>query len=93
MAKITKGVKFLFCVLIILPVALATTGIIQTFVIKAKKQELLKAQNALTQAQKEYDKQKDKHDYKNSDEYNDKYLEYEEGYGEEGDIDIDVEVE
>lgn len=90
MAKITRGVKFLFCVLIILPIALATAGIIQTFVIKAKKQELLKAQNALTQAEQEYEKQKDKYDYKNSDEYNDKYLEYEEGYGEDGDIDVEV---
>lgn len=90
MAKITKGVKFLFCVLIILPIALATAGIIQTFAIKAKKQELLKAQNALTQAQQEYETEKDKYDYKSSDEYNDKYLEYEEGYGENGDIDIEL---
>ena len=65
-------------------------GIFPFYTIKAKKQQLLKAQNALTRAEQEYEKQKDKYDYKNSDEYNDKHLEYEEGYGEDGDIDIEI---
>lgn len=92
MAKITRGVKFIFCVLIILPIALATAGIIQTFVIKAKKQELLNAKSSLNQAEQKLQEEQDKLNYKESDEYNDKYLEYEEGYGEKDDIDIDVNI-
>ena len=64
---------------------------LQAFIIKSKKKELLNAQNSLTQTQQEYEEQKDKYDYKNSNEYNDKYLEYNEGYGEDGDIKIDIQ--
>jgi len=91
MAKATKGIKFLIVVLFIFPIILLCTGVIQTFIIKSKKKELLNTQNSLTQAQQEYEEQKDKYDYKNSNEYNDKYLEYNEGYGEDGDIKIDIQ--
>ena len=57
MTKQTKLIKFMLVVLLLIPVILFTTAIIQSFILKNSQKKLLEAQNCLNQAQKELDKQ------------------------------------
>ena len=78
-------------VLLLIPIVLFVTGIVQTFVLKAKQNQLLNAQNELAQSQQEYNDLESEYDYKTSDEYLEEYYKYYYGYGQEGDVVVEIE--
>lgn len=86
MTKQTKMIKFMLAILIIIPVTLLVTGLVQTFVLKSKQAELANAQTQLEQSTDQYNNLEDEYNYKTSDEYLEEYHKYHNGYGNEGDI-------
>ena len=91
MAKQTKKVKFLFVVLMLIPLALFVAGIYQTFSLKSKQNDLNNLNATLTQKQEEFSELEKIDEYKSSDEYKNQYHKHEsDGYGEEGDIQIEL---
>ncbi|MBE7082482.1 MAG: hypothetical protein E7378_02225 [Clostridiales bacterium] len=96
MAKQTKKVKFLFVVLMLIPLALFVAGICQTFSLKSKQNELNNLSTTLTQKQEELSKYNQMDDYmfdddELSEEFKKEYHKHEsDGYGEEGDIQIEL---
>ena len=78
-------------VLLLIPIVLFVTGIVQTFVLKSKQNALLNAQNELAQQQQEYHDLQNEYDYKTSDEYLEEYHKYYNGYGQDGDVVVEVE--
>ena len=95
--KQTKMVKFVFAILLLIPAVLLTTGIIQTFVIKNSKSQLLSAQNELNKAQTELSQLTETENYINSDQYLEDYYKnngYDgKDYGKEGDTEIEIVTE
>ncbi len=76
-------------VLIIIPVVLFLTGVIQTFVLKSKQAELANSKYTLEQSiQKEKDLENEAK-YKESDEYIKEFNRYNNNKGEEGDIGLE----
>ena len=77
-------------ILLIIPVFLFVTGIVQTFVLKSKQNELAKSKYALEQSKNEQDELNEEYEYVKSDEYFKDYLKHNEYdgkyYGEDGDI-------
>lgn len=94
MTKQTKVIKFMLVVLIIIPIALLITGIVQTFVLKNAQQNLLEARKALEYYEQEYTNLEDQYNYMQSDEYKkeqQKHNEYDgDNYGDDGDIDVNI---
>lgn len=90
MAKQTKMIKFMLVILLIIPIALLTTGLVQTFVLKSKQAELANAQTQLEQSSSEYEAYKNEDEYKSSDDYLKEYHKYKNGYGDDGDVIIDI---
>ena len=78
-------------VLLLIPIVLFVTGIVQTFVLKSKQNQLLNAQNELAQQQEEFDNLQNEYDYKTSDEYLQEYHKYYSGYGNDGDVVVEIE--
>ena len=69
---------------------LLLTGIILTFVLKTKQSNLNSQNTENIQLEQEYKNLKEQNDYKNSNQYADDYFQYEQGYGNQGDIIIEV---
>ena len=90
MTKNTKMIKFMLFVLLLIPLVLFVTGIVQTFVLKSTQNKLAQAQNDLTQSTQEYNDLQNEYDYKTSDEYLEEYHKYYSGYGQEGDVEIEI---
>ena len=92
--KQTKKVKFVFAVLLIVPMVLFTIAIVQTFVVKSKKGYLTDAQTTLSERQEVYDENSEIYNYMNSEEYWEEYYKHHpqngENYGNEGDINIEI---
>lgn len=94
MVKQKKLIKLMLFVLMLIPLILLLTGIVQTFVLKSKQQQLLNAQNELTLSQQELLKQQQIYNYQSSDEYkeeNFKHNEYNgQNYGNKGDVNVEI---
>ena len=88
MLKQTKMIKFMLVVLIIVPIALFVTGIVQTFVLKSKQNELASAQYNLEQQTDKEKELNEEYDYKTSDEYLEEYYKHKSNLGEDGDVKI-----
>ena len=92
--KQTKMVKFVFCVLFLVPIVLFVTGVVQTFVIKSEKSKLENVQTQLAEAKQEYEEKSEIYRYMDSDQYLEDYYKHNgydgEEYGEDGDINIVV---
>ena len=84
-------IKFMLFVLLLIPIVLFVTGIVQTFVLKTKQNELAKANADLTNSTQEYNDLQNEYDYKTSDEYLEEYYKYYYGYGNEGDVVVEIE--
>lgn len=69
MPKQTKMIKFMLVVLIIIPMVLFITGVVQTFVLKSKQNELYNSQYTLSQTENKKKELSDEADYKESTEY------------------------
>ena len=65
----TKLIKTLIIVMLIIPVILFVTGIIQTFVIKSKQKQLSDLQNSINASKEIEQEYKEIEDYMQSDEY------------------------
>ncbi len=76
MTKQTKTIKFMLFLLIIIPIILFSVGIIQTFVLKSKQNELANANYVLDQKLQTEQELQNEADYKSSDEYKDEYQKY-----------------
>ncbi len=76
MTKQIKLIKFMIVVLLIIPIALFFTGIIQTFVLKSKQDKLTNATQELYASQQELEKQKEIEEYVYSDEYKEEYYKH-----------------
>lgn len=96
MPKQTRMIKTMLIIFLLIPIILLFAGIIQTFVLKTKQAELLKAKNNLTQAEQEYEVLNQKHKYVYNDdgtlseEYLKEYYKHKGNYGGEGDVDIEL---
>lgn len=86
MQKQTKMIKFMLVVLLLIPVILFVTGIIQTFVLKSKQNELESSKYQLEQSVQNEQELTEEYEYKTSDEYLNEYYKHNSGYGEDGDI-------
>lgn len=64
MPKQTKMIKFMFAVLLLIPVVLFVTGIVQTFVLKSRQRELYGYEYSLSQAEQEKNELQIESDYK-----------------------------
>lgn len=84
-------IKFMLFVLLLIPIVLFVTGIVQTFVLKSTQNKLAQAQIEQAQAQQEYNDLQNEYDYKTSDEYLEEYYKYYYGYGNEGDVVVEIE--
>ena len=95
--KQTKTVKFIFALMLLIPVALFFTGIVQSFVLKHKKNEFNDAKKNLQQQETVYEEKEELYNYLTSDEYIEQYYMHEgyenDQYGNSGDININVVVE
>ena len=96
MVKQTKVIKFMLFVLILIPMVLFLTAIIQTFVLKDAKNKLDNANSNLNQLEQEYNDLNQKHNYVYnkdgtiSEEYLEEYYKHNgNGYGNEGDIQVE----
>lgn len=83
-------IKFMLGVLLLIPITLFVVGIVQTFVLKNKQSQLANASAQNSEYSKQYEELTGEADYKESDEYWKEYYKYFYGYGEDGDINIDV---
>lgn len=90
MTKNAKMIKFMLFVLLLIPIVLFVTGIVQTFVLKSTQNKLAQAQTEQTQIQQEYNDLQNEYDYKTSDEYLEEYYKYHNGYGNEGDVVVEI---
>ena len=85
-----KNFKVMLVCMSIVICCFLLTGIVLTFVLKSKQGNLAATNNQNTQLEQEYKELKDQQDYKDSDQYADDYYQYEEGYGNDGDIVIEL---
>lgn len=85
MPKQTKMIKFMLVVLIIIPVVLFFTGIVQTFVLKSRQNELYNNKYTLSQSENKKNELQNEADYKDSDNYKDEYNKHK-GYSDKDDI-------
>lgn len=69
MQKQTKMIKFMIVVLIFIPVVLFLTGIVQTFVLKSRQNELYNSQYNLSQSESKKQELSNEADYKGSSDY------------------------
>lgn len=86
MAKQTKTIKFMLFLLMIIPIILFSVGIIQTFVLKSKQNELANANYVLDQKIQTEQELQNEADYKSSDEYKYEYQKYFNNKSEDEDI-------
>ena len=86
MQKQTKMIKFMLVILLLIPVILFITGIIQTFVLKNRQNELKSCKYQLEQSVQNEQELIEEYEYKTSDEYLNEYFKHNSGYGEDGDI-------
>ncbi|MBE7074948.1 MAG: hypothetical protein E7376_03115 [Clostridiales bacterium] len=91
MHKQTKTLKFIFFILLLIPIVLFAVGIIQTFVLKSKQNELNALNQSIIVSEQQQTELEKELEYKQSDEYKNEYYKYENGYGKPGDIEIVVE--
>ena len=85
-----KNFRFMIVCMSMFICVLLLTGIILTFMLKSKQNELKNTNLHNYQQEQEYKELKDKEDYKNSNQYADDYYQYTQGYGNQGDIILDV---
>lgn len=94
MTKQTKLIKFMLVVLILIPIALFSIAIVQTFVIKNKQNHLLQTQIELQQKQEELNNKNEIYEYKSSEEYKAEQFKHNQyngqTYGNEGDINVTI---
>ena len=98
MTKQIKLLKTMIFVLLLIPVALFFVGLIQTFILKDAQNKLLLANQNLSQAELEYQKFKEQHEYMfNPDgsvkeEYLEEFYKHNPNgsYGNEGDVAVIV---
>ena len=69
MQKQTKMIKFMIVVLIFIPVVLFLTGIVQTFVLKSRQNELYNSQYNLSQSESKKQELSNEANYKGSSDY------------------------
>lgn len=69
MPKQTKMIKFMIFVLIFIPIVLFIIGIVQTFVLKSRQNELHNSQYTLSQSESKKEELNNESDYKGSTEY------------------------
>lgn len=83
-------IKFMICALLLIPIVLFVTGIVQTFVLKSKQSQLANANAQNSEYSQQYEELTGEAEYKESDEYWKEYYKYFYGYGEDGDINVDM---
>lgn len=80
----------MICALLLIPIVLFVTGIVQTFVLKSKQSQLANANAQNSEYSQQYEELTGEAEYKESDEYWKEYYKYFYGYGEDGDINVDM---
>ena len=94
MVKQKKLIKCMLFVLMLIPIVLCGVGIVTTFVLKSKQNNLNKLNQNLNQQQQILNTNQDKLDYMQSDNYkkeNFKHNDYDgKHYGDQGDINIEL---
>lgn len=88
MQKQTKTLKFMLAVLILIPIVLLLIGIVQTFVLKSKQNELYNAKYELAQSNNTKQEKENEFEYKSSEEYLKESFRHNDGYGNDGDIEL-----
>ena len=94
MIKQTKLIKFMVVILLLIPIVLFFTAIVQTFVLKSKQSQLANIKQQLQQSQLEQQKQQSIYDYLDSNQYTEDYYKHNkyngESYGNDGDVNIEI---
>lgn len=95
MPKQTKTIKFMIALLLLIPIVLFMVGIVQTFVLKSKQNELANSKYNLEQSQTKQEELSNEYDYKTSDEYLKEHYKHNsydgKYYGDDGDVLLEKE--
>ena len=96
--KQTKFIKVMIFTLLLIPVVLVFTGVVQTFVLKDAQNKLISAQTELALAKEKQQRAQEKHEFafnpdgSISDEFLKEHYKHSESdsYGDDGDVNIEL---